>query len=326
MLFCASALALQAQDPTGFAAATGADQLSDTSLHSKLSAAFVSNNRPATAAYPGRKWVVDGMAVGIYGGMLAGLSQAWYNDYPRSPFHSFNDIGEWEQMDKSGHAWAVYSMSHIGYGLWRWSGYSNSKATMLASGSGLAFMLGIEYLDGRSSEWGWSWGDAGADVFGAALFAGQQLAWKEQRVRLKFSSHIYQYPTDLRDRARSLFGSTIPNKLLKDYNAQAYWLSFPLPASLKLPKWLRLSVGYGADGMYGGFDNTAIDKSGAVTFDRRDIRRYRQWYLAPDIDLTQIRTKSKLLRSVFYSINILKFPAPTLEFSNGSLKGHWLYF
>ncbi|RYY65696.1 MAG: DUF2279 domain-containing protein [Chitinophagaceae bacterium] len=291
----------------------------------RFTAAQMVAAKPTTNAHPERKWIVDGMGAGIYGGMLAGLSQAWYKDYPRSPFHSFNDVAEWQQMDKAGHAWAVYSMSHIGFGLWRWSGYSNKGATLLAAGSGLAFMLGIEYLDGRSSEWGWSWGDAGADLFGAALFAGQQLTWKEQKVRLKFSAHVYDYPADLKERARTLYGTSLPNKLLKDYNAQTYWLSFPLPKAWNLPKWLHLSVGYGADGMYGGFDNTAT-KDGALTFDRRDIRRYRQWYLAPDIDLTQIRTKSKLLRSIFYSVNILKFPAPALEFSNGSVKGHWLHF
>ncbi|RYY40827.1 MAG: DUF2279 domain-containing protein [Chitinophagaceae bacterium] len=294
--------------------------------HEALTAAEVTNGRGTLHGFNKKKLLVDGMGVGIYGGMLAGLSQAWYNDYPRSSFHSFNDVGEWQQMDKVGHAWAVYSMSHIGYGLWRWSGYSNKQATLLASGSGLAFMLGIEYLDGRSAEWGWSWGDAGADLFGAALFAGQQLTWNEQKIRLKFSSHVYQYPVELQGRARTLFGSTLPNKLLKDYNAQTYWLSFPLPQAWHLPRWLRLSVGYGADGMYGGFDNTSVDKNGLVTFDRRDIKRYRQWYLAPDIDLTQIKTRSKLLRSVFYSINILKFPAPALELSNGKLKGRFLAF
>jgi uncharacterized protein YfiM (DUF2279 family) len=279
-----------------------------------------------TNQYRGRKWLVDGTAVGIYGGMLVGLSQAWYSGYAKSEFHTFDDIGEWQQMDKLGHAWSVYSMSHIGFGLWRWSGYSNKKATLLATGSGLAFMLGVEYLDGRSAEWGWSWGDAGADVFGAALFAAQQLTWKEQKIRIKFSSHINHYPGLLQARANKLFGTSKPEKMLKDYNAQTYWLSFPLPKSWKLPPWLRISVGYGADGMFGGYENFEKDPTGAVTFSRPDIKRYRQWYLAPDIDLTKIKTKSKFLRSVFYSVNIVKFPAPSIEFSNGSFKGHLLHF
>ncbi|WP_165871372.1 DUF2279 domain-containing protein [Flaviaesturariibacter flavus] len=292
----------------------------------KATAAAMVSAKPVTDGFGRRKVLVDGMAVGIYGGMLAWLNGAWYKDYEHSAFHTFNDIGEWQQMDKVGHAWSVYSMSHIGYGLWRWSGYSNKKATLLAAGSGLAFMLGVEYLDGRSAEWGWSWGDAGADLFGAALFATQQLCWGEQKFRLKFSAHPRSYGPELAPRARQLFGSSLQNKLLKDYNTQTYWLSFPLPAAWKLPKWLRISVGYGADGMFGGYENRDKDANGNVSFSRPDIKRFRQWYLAPDIDLTQIPTKSKLLRSVFYSINILKFPAPSLEFSNGSFKGHLLHF
>ncbi|RYY98850.1 MAG: DUF2279 domain-containing protein [Chitinophagaceae bacterium] len=321
-----SSLQVPAQETVREERSAGEPAAMPSALPERRSAAEALALRPATNAFPGRKLLVDGMGAGIYGGMLVGLNSAWYRDYARSSFHTFNDAGEWLQMDKAGHAWAVYSMSHIGYGLWRWSGYSNKTATLLSAGSGLVFMLGVEYLDGRSAEWGWSWADVGADLFGAALFATQQLTWKEQRIRLKFSSHAASYPADLRARTRELFGNSLPNQLLKDYNAQTYWLSFPLPGGLKLPKWLRLSVGYGAQGMFGGYENISKNPDGTVSFSRPDLRRYRQWYLAPDIDLTQIRTRSKLLRSVFYSISILKFPAPALEFSNGSLKGHFLHF
>jgi len=285
-----------------------------------------SSSRPEGLPFKTRQRIVDGMGVTIYGGMLLWLNSAWYQQYQRVPFKVFNDIGEWQQVDKAGHAWAAYSCAHIGYGLWKWSGYSNTKATLLGAGSGWVFLMGVEYLDGRSAKWGWSWGDVAANTFGAGLFAAQQLTWQEQKIRLKFSSHLEPYPADLRPRARELFGTSLPNRLLKDYNAQTYWLSFPLPASWKLPKWLRLSVGYGAQGMYGGYENTARNDAGALTFDRPDIARYRQWFLSPDIDLTQIRTRSKFLKSLFYTVNILKFPAPALELSRGRLKGHFLHF
>lgn len=271
-----------------------------------------------------RQWTVGGLTVGGYGGSFIFLSQAWYNDYPRTSFHTFNDNGEWLQMDKIGHAWTAYQASRITTNLWQWAGVSNNNAVLLGSGSSLLYLLSIEYLDGRSSKWGWSWGDVGADVFGASLFAGQEWAWNEQRIGLKFSSFPKQYnQAGLEGRADDLFGRSFQGRLLKDYNAQTYWLSANLKSffpQTNLPRWLNISVGYGAEGMFGGFENIARDKEGNITFDRRDIKRYRQWYFAPDVDFTKIKTKSRFLHSVFSALNVLKFPAPAIEYSNGKLK------
>jgi hypothetical protein len=68
------------------------------------------------------------------------------------------------------------------------------------------------------------------------------------------------------------------------------------------------------------------DNSGKTTFDRRDIKRYRQWYLAPDVDLTRIKTNSRFLKTVFTTFNMLKFPVPALELSNSKLRFHLLQF
>lgn len=190
-------------------------------------------------------------------------------------------------------------------------------------------MLSIEYLDGRSAEWGWSWGDAGADLLGASLFSLQQLTWKEQKIQLKFSSFPKRYDASLKPRVNDLFGSSFQSKLLKDYNAQTYWLSFNLHSvfkSSRLPAWLNISFGYGAEGMLGGYENYAVDKNGSVIFDKRDIPRYRQWFLSPDIDLSKIKTKSRFLHTVLETFNALKVPAPTLEFSRGSFKLHALTY
>ena len=275
-----------------------------------------------------RKWLVGGGSALVYGGSFIFLNEAWYKDYPRSAFHTFDDSGEWLQVDKVGHAWTAYHTSRVNTALWRWAGVNEKNAVLLGAGSSLLYMLSIEYLDGRSAEWGWSWPDAGADIFGTGLFAAQQLAWEEQKIHFKFSTHRKSYtPPSLEQRADVLFGRSLQERLLKDYNAQTYWLS--LNSSLfngKLPSWLNIAVGYGADGMFGGYENIARDKDENIVFDRRDIMRYRQWYLSPDIDLTKIKTKSKFLRTAFSVLNALKIPAPGLELSNGKLKGRWLVF
>lgn len=279
--------------------------------------------------HTGRKWLVGaGTALG-YGGSFVLLNKAWYKGYARSSFHTFDDSGEWQQMDKIGHAWSAYNMSSATTALWQWAGVQKNTGVMLGSGTALLYLLSIEYLDGRSAQWGWSWADMGADFFGTGLYAAQALAWKAQRVRLKFSAHYRHYETSLLPRADALFGKSLPERLLKDYNAQSYWLSFNIRSFFPRsgwPSWLNLSIGYGADGMFGGYENIAYDKNGNTIFDRRDIRRYRQWYLSPDIDLSKIRTESKLLKTVFSVFNTLKIPAPALSFSNNKFRVKGLVF
>lgn len=283
----------------------------------------------AAYRYKGRKWMVGIGTVAVYGSSFIYLNEAWYKGYPRSSFHAFNDAGEWMQMDKIGHAWTAYTTGRITYGLWRWAGMDQKNALLLGPGTSLLYLLSIEYLDGRSAEWGWSWADVAADFAGSILFVSQELGWKQQKIQLKFSSHKQNYPSPLSERVSDLFGNGFNERMLKDYNAQTYWLSFNINSFLKskgFPNWLNISIGYGANGMLGGYENIAYDKNGDVIFDRRDITRYRQWYLAPDIDLTKIKTNSKFLRTVFFALNSLKFPAPALEFSNNKIKVHALAF
>ena len=168
-----------------------------------------------------------------------------------------------------------------------------------------------------------------ANVGGSSLFAVQQLAWKEQRIQYKFSAHRKRYSPDLETRADELFGESLPERILKDYNGQALWLSFNIHSFMKetnIPSWLNISVGYGAEGMFGGYDNIAYDKNGNISFNRLDIKRRRQWYLSPDVDFTKIKTNSKFVRTILSGLNAIKIPAPALELSNGKLKGHWFYF
>lgn len=284
---------------------------------------------PASPNFRNRKRVVGGITAAGFAGSFVLLNTVWYQQYQRTGFHTFNDAGEWLQVDKLGHAWSTYHLTHLSVAAWRWAGLRHEKAMLAGSITAMSYVTIIEVLDAYSAKWGWSWADAGANVFGISLYALQQLQWREQRVQYKFSAHFRNYPADLQRRTDELFGHTAVEKLFKDYNAQAYWLSANLrsffPQS-RLPAWLNLAVGYGAEGMYGGFDNIGFDHEGNRNFYRPDIRRYRQWMLAPDLDLTRIRTNSKTLRTVFSIFNNIKFPAPALEFSRGRLRGRLLQF
>ena len=286
-----------------------------------------------TNLYPYNKTRVKIIAVANiagYGAFLAGLYSTWYKDYPQSNFHSFNDIGEWKGIDKIGHAYSAYAESKASMELWRWTGISRKKRIWLGGLSGAVYQTVIETLDGFSSEWGWSWGDFSANIAGSALFTAQELAWDEQRIQFKWSFHRRSYgDATLNKRSDDIFGKSSLERFLKDYNGQTYWLSTNLRSFFphsKIPAWLQVSVGTGAEGMFGGFENKGLDKQGNVIFYRPDIKRYRQWYLAPDIDLTKIKTNKKAIRMILDIFNIVKFPTPSLEFSNGKFRWNWVSF
>lgn len=277
-----------------------------------------------------RTWLVAGGNVLGYGSAMIGLYSAWYKNYPQTKFHTFNDWHEWKQVDKVGHMYSSYVESFGSMEMWRWTGMERKKRIWIGGMSGAVYQTVIEVLDGYSAGWGWSWPDFGANILGSAILISQELAWDEQRVRIKFSFHQKNYnDPSLDNRTSELFGRHFTQSFIKDYNGQAYWASVNLRSffpDTKLPPWLCLSVGYGAEGLFGGTRNYAEDKNGNIIFNRPDIKRYRQWYLAPDIDLSKIPTNSKALKLFLSALNIFKFPAPALEFSRGKLKAHAFYF
>jgi hypothetical protein len=290
---------------------------------------FAKAQAPDTPVQPKKRIaLVAGLNVAAYTGSLIALNEAWYKGYPRTSFHTFDDSKEWLQVDKTGHAWTAYTVGKYSADIWQWAGLPHKKAVWIGGLSGAGYLTVIELLDAHSARWGWSWSDMGANVLGSGLFISQELLWKEQRVQFKFSTHPKSYNVSLRPRTDDLFGKSLPEKTLKDYNGQTYWLSFNMRSFLpesNLPSWLNISVGYGAEGMVGGFENKWANSDGSITT-RYDVERRRQFYIAPDIDLTKIKTRNKAVRTLLNVLNSVKVPAPTLEFSKGKVRGHWLYF
>ncbi len=231
-------------------------------------------------------------------------------------------------MDKAGHAWTAYQLSRVSAATWTSAGLSPRKAAWLGAASAVAFQSIVEIQDGFSAEWGFSWWDMTANAGGAATYLAQELAWKEQRLHIKLGYWPHNYPAGLEGRRNELFGSSVPGRVLKDYNSQTYWISGNISSFFPRsgwPRWLMLSVGYSSDIMLGGRNNRWVDKQGQ-TIDRGDLPRVRRYYLSADLDLTQIPTRSKTLRSIFFLFNSVKIPAPALEWNGaGGFRGHWLH-
>jgi uncharacterized protein YfiM (DUF2279 family) len=274
--------------------------------------------------------LVAGVNIVGYSAVMVGLYHAWYKNYPQSSFHFFNDINEWKGMDKIGHVYSAYAESKASMELWRWTGISRNKRIWIGGMSGAVYQTAIEVLDGFSDEWGWSWGDFAANIAGSGLLVAQELAWDEQRIQMKWSFNRKRYDDpQLNERSNELFGKSLAERGLKDYNGQTYWLSTrlqPFFPKSRIPAWLQISVGTGVEGLFGGYENIGKNDQGLVSFDRTDIRRRRQWYLAPDVDLTRIKTNKKGIKVALQILNIIKFPTPSLEYSSGSFRFNWLHF
>lgn len=266
---------------------------------------------------PKRLKTVVGTEALIYTASMTGLYSLWYKDIPSSSFRFFDDNNEWLQMDKMGHAMTSYYIGVGGYHSLKWAGVSDKKSIWYGGTLGWAYLTSVEVFDGFSSDWGFSWGDITANTLGSGMFIAQQLVWKEQRVVMKYS----YYQSDYWELNPDLLGETLLQNSLKDYNGQTLWLSANVASFLgketKFPKWLNFAVGYGADGMVGAVSNP----------NHPEIKRYRQYYMALDIDLTRIKTKSKFANTVLGAFGFIKFPLPTVEFNNGgNTNFYWLYF
>jgi hypothetical protein len=258
----------------------------------------------------------------LYVGTMTGLYGLWYKNYPQSGFHFINDNGEWLQMDKCGHVTTSYYVGLIGYSTLRWAGVTEKKSIWYGGMTGLFYLSSVELLDGFSAEWGASAGDVAANTLGTVLFISQQLAWHEQRFVMKYSFHGSPYAQYNPDQ----LGSTFPQRMLKDYNGQTYWISANLSSlglqQTRFPKWLNMAVGYGAEGMTGTSSNPDEINGNPVPYSER----YRQYYISPDIDLSRIPVKSKTLKLILNTIGFIKIPMPAIEFNKNGVRFHPLYF
>jgi hypothetical protein len=263
-----------------------------------------------------------GYTAAYYGGSMYILGKTWYRGKEKVPFHWYNDNRGWLQVDKLGHAYGSYVYSYAGYHAFLHAGFSRKEALWYGATLGFILQAPIEIMDGIHQRYGFSVGDLMANFMGSAMVFGQELVFKEQVVRFKFSYHETGYSR----RANGFLGTTSLNRILKDYNGHAYWLSVPLNTFIKndvFPAWLSISAGYGAKGMMGEFEN--ISEYKGVPFP--ETTRYRQFLISPDIEWTKIKTGSQFLKAAFTAMSFVKFPLPTLELNSKSeWRGYWLYF
>ncbi len=83
----------------------------------------------------------------------------------------------------------------------------------------------------------------------------------------------------------------------------------------KLPKWLNIAVGYGADGMISGTSVAfTIMEGGCYAAPHRN----RQFYLGIDVDLRKIDTGKPFWNKVLKMASFIKIPAPAFGYDKNS--------
>jgi hypothetical protein len=241
---------------------------------------------------------------------LTGLASVWYHN-DKNGFHTFNDVGEWKQMDKFGHIASTYNTSLIITDLYKWAGVREKESRMIGSALSFSYMSIVEVMDGYSSGYGFSWGDMLANGIGSGSAYLHNVSKERFFPQIKYSFHQTTYPLA----NPSLLGRSLVSQMLKDYNGQTYWVS--VPGLIRKYPWMCLSVGYGATGMIRARDaqNKALG-----------LDPHRQYYLSFDVDITRIKTQNCFLKGMFSVFRFVKIPFPALQFSKHGLRAHPLYF
>jgi hypothetical protein len=261
-----------------------------------------------------------GLGIGFstaYAGGMYLLHREWYKHDTPAPFRWYNDNRDWNQMDKASHMHAAFHQSRIGVDALKWAGVAGKKAIWYGGMLGIIMQTPIELFDGFSSEYGASVGDLVANTVGSAGVIAQHLTWGELRLIPKFSYRPSAY-----DPLRmTVLGESFMAQMVRDYNGHTYWLSADvsafMPAGSRFPRWLSVAAGYGAGDMVHA-DPDMNRLAGHSS--------YRRYFLSLDLNLMNIPTRSKVLKTVFHVVSIFRVPAPALEFRKQQFIFHPLFY
>jgi hypothetical protein len=269
--------------------------------------------RTVTEIKPTNLAILGGLYLGTFIGLHIYQHNAWWKDQRRG-FHFEEDWVSALQADKSGHAYGGYMASYLmSEGLMA-SGFDWNDATLWGAVFGCVYQTYVETNDGFAKEWGFSPSDWYFDVLGPLFFLAQHHVEALQNITPK-----WQYvPTTWYGQPQIVRPSTV----FDDYNSSSFYWSLNvyniLPEQLKqywLP-WLNIAVGYGAN---------AVD---AVSDPNEppDQLSQRRYIVCLDYDLVKLLPDGGPFWNWFrQSLDLIKFPAPSFEFSNGITRFRLFY-
>jgi len=321
-MVCAFNLIVLGQDTTSSNIAPQTQE-PDTSIFIPLSQFTYAGLRRYTidGSLPFRKTHIKPAETAVVGGIFAATvvalhinqANAWWKGQRRS-FHFVEDWQSALQVDKCGHAFGSYMMSYGTSEALMTSGFSWDDATLYGSIIGLCYQTYVESEDGFATDWGFSPSDWYADAMGAIFFLAQHHVPFLQNITPKWQFAPSEWT-----------GKPVinrPRTFIDDYNSSTFWYSFNvynvLPDDAKkywLP-WLNVAVGYGGDAI------DAITDPGQPP-DQLGKRRY---IVGLDLNLVTLLPDGPPFWNWFrQSLNYIKMPMPSIEFSNSGTKFYMFY-
>ncbi|MEI8133584.1 MAG: DUF2279 domain-containing protein [bacterium] len=255
-------------------------------------------------------WTKFGIASGLMAGSFVGLyfiEKSWWPDSDRTAFHIQDDPDYEKNYDKFGHGFGAYYTSHFFQEAFAWSGIDSSQSYLLGAVCGAMYEFYVEIEDGFGKSWGFSPGDAKADLIGASFFL--------LRNRVDFFRN-FQYKWLYYPNADSLyFASHSTYNPIDDYEGQSYWFTADihrmLPESWKdyWPMWLNLAFGIGGIGLE-TFDTNSPTGN---PYDNR----HKAYYLSLDFDMEKIIPESDIgiINFIRRGLSYWHLPAPAYRIS-----------
>lgn len=259
-------------------------------------------------ADPLKLTILGVVGAGVFTGFHIYYSNTWWKD-KRDYFKYAADGYYARNMDKASHVYTANVFTVATSVAYEWAGIAPGKALLYGAITSIAYETYIEINDGFAPNWGFDWGDMGANVFGAVYPFLQEEIKPLKHVNFKWSFK----PSWIKSKT-----SSGQDDLLDDYTNMTFWLSvnpmivFPKSVTKAkfYPNFLALAVGMSIK------DASHVSGSGKAQV---------EWYLSLDWDVNQLPGKSDFMKKLKKILNFYHFPAPAVKISP---EGVWygLYF
>jgi hypothetical protein len=210
----------------------------------------------------------------------------------KSEFHT-NWTEDWNSSlgaDKIGHFYFGQAVATIYKHGFKWAGFSQEKSVLYSGLFTLSYQTFLEIRDGFSEDYGFSWGDFGANLLGS-MYPYLQYQFE--------TLNNFNFKVSYESSER--FKNNSNRYILDDYESTYHWLSIdinyflPQSAAEIFPDFINLGIGHSVKG---------LDYIGKAK---------HEFFIGLDWDLEALPGESGILKFLKETLNLYHLPAPTIK-------------